>query len=805
MIRRTDETVQKAKMGASLPAPTSKRGELRAGSTEPTLPAETQQALADILSRMKTKLPSSPLALKIMAQLANSASPEAVLDLLERESGRGSANLLAATLAGVATELHALRRSEQRFRAFFERSTVGMATTDWSKRWIDVNDALCAMLGYTRAEMQARTWAELTHPDDLPGCEELLEELRKGHINECDAEKRYLHKDGHAIHVRVAARLLGNRDQQTDSESDEADALLILVIKDVTEHTQIDRALREKNEFLDSILRSEPECVKVVALDGQLRQMNEAGLKMLGAADLNEVRTVGLASLVLPRFRRAFLALHESACKGASGVLEFQVQALDGVVRWLETHATPLRDANGAVNAVLGITRDISDKKRSAELIWKQANFDQLTNLPNRYMFQDRLAQDIKKARRADTSVALLLIDLDNFREVNDTLGHETGDSLLVAVGQRLSSCVRDSDTVARLGGDEFAVILPQLGTYGTAEQIAQTIIDHLGEVFSIGGETVVLSASVGITYFPTDARTVDGLLKNADQAMYVAKQQGRNRIGFFTATLREEAQNRLRLINDLRGALAEDQLRVHFQPIIDLATRRICGAEALLRWHHPTRGMVPPGAFIPLAEETGLIVGIGDWVFRESARWAKRWADRTAGKFSVAINQSPVQFRDRHCVLGWLEHLKKLDLPGRNITIEITEGLLLRADAGTTELLRRLHENGIRVAIDDFGTGYSSLSYLHKFQVDTLKIDQSFVRNLHIERSAQTLSESIILMAHKLGLSVVAEGVETVEQRDFLSNAGCDFAQGFLFARPMPPEEFDALLGVDSGSAPAA
>jgi EAL domain-containing protein (putative c-di-GMP-specific phosphodiesterase class I) len=285
---------------------------------------------------------------------------------------------------------------------------------------------------------------------------------------------------------------------------------------------------------------------------------------------------------------------------------------------------------------------------------------------------------------------------------------------------------------------------------------------------------------------------------------MYVAKQQGRNRIGFFTSTLREEAQNRLRLINDLRGALAENQFRVYFQPIVDLPTRRICGAEALLRWQHPTRGMVPPGAFIPLAEETGLIVGIGDWVFREASRWAKRWADRTEGKFSVAINQSPVQFRDRQCVLAWLDHLKKLGLPGANITIEITEGLLLRADAGTTELLGRLHENGIRVAIDDFGTGYSSLSYLHKFQVDTLKIDQSFVRNLHIERSAQTLSESIILMAHKLGLSVVAEGVETIEQRDFLSNAGCDFAQGFLFARPMPAEEFDLLLRDTSDGARA-
>jgi len=783
-------------MGATPSLPTTHAPhDQNARAAEPALPAETQEALADILRRMKTRLPSSPLALKILATLSTSAAPEEVLELLERESGRGSANLLAATLAGVAAELHTLRRSEQRFRAFFERSTVGMATTDWSRRWIDVNDALCTMLGYTRSEMLARTWTDLTHPEDLAPCKDLLEQMRRGEITDFDTEKRYLHKDGRAILVRVAGRLLANRERDGDGAEAPADGQVILVIKDITERDQVDRALREKNAFLDSILRSEPECVMVVGTDGRLLQMNEAGLKMLGAESLEQVREPGLGSFVVPRYRRAFHALLEAAAKGHAGVLEYQVQARGSESRWLETHATALREGGGQPGAVLGITRDVSEKKRSAELIWKQANFDQLTDLPNRYMFQDRLAQDIKKARRADTSVALLLIDLDDFREVNDTLGHETGDRLLVMVGQRLSACVRESDTVARLGGDEFAIILPQLGEHGTAEQVAQAVIDRLGEVFSIGGETVVLSASVGITYFPTDARSVDGLLKNADQAMVLAKKQGRNRIGFFTSNLREEAQTRQRLVNDLRGALAERQFRVVFQPIIDLRDGRLAGAEALLRWHHPTRGLVPPGAFVPLAEETGLIVGIGDWVFREAARWAKRWAERATGGFSVAINHSPVQFRDRRSVLEWIEHVRKLGLPAGSITIEITEGLLLRADAGMTELLQRLNEGGIRVAIDDFGTGYSSLSYLHKFQVDTLKIDQSFVRNLQIERSAQTLSESIILMAHKLGLTVVAEGVETVEQRDLLAKAGCDFAQGFLFARPMPPEEFELLL----------
>jgi len=561
------------------------------------------------------------------------------------------------------------------------------------------------------------------------------------------------------------------------------------------EHEEVVRALREKNEFLDSILQSEPECVKVVGPDGRLLQMNRAGLQMLGAHSVEEVRAHGLLGFVLPQYHRAFQQLHARVIGGGSGTLEFQVRGNDGVERWLETHATPLRDGDGAVGALLGITRDISEKKRSEDLIWRQANFDILTGLPNRYMFQDRLAHEIKRARRAGASVALLFIDLDDFKEVNDTLGHETGDALLVAVAERIRSCVRESDTVARLGGDEFTVILPGLSGADGAEQVCQGIIARLAEVFTLRDEAIFLSASIGVTFYPADAGSVEDLLKNADQAMYSAKRSGRNRVGYFTAELQEAAHTRARLINDLRGAMTEGQFRLHFQPIIELATRRICGAEALLRWNHPTRGAVPPGDFIPLAEQTGMIVQIDDWVFREAARWAKRWASRVAGDFRVGVNNSPIQFRDGHSVLSWLDYLREIGLPGRNMAIEITESLLLEADGPITDVLHRLHESGIRVVIDDFGTGFSSLSYLHKFEIDCLKIDQTFVRDVPTGGSARALAESIIAMAHKLGLTVVAEGVEAREQLDFLESVGCDFAQGYFFSRPVPPQKFDALL----------
>ncbi len=558
--------------------------------------------------------------------------------------------------------LEALRRSEQHFRAYFERSMIGMAATGPDRRWIEVNDALCAMLGYTREQMLATSWTELTHFDGRSDTDDGWARLCDGQIEEYEAEERYRHKDGHAVHTRIAGR----------------------------------------------------------------------------------------------------------AVRAAPG---------------------------GPMDYVVLLVMDISELKRSAELIWKQANLDILTELPNRYLFQQRLAREIEQDHGDGRLLALLFIDLDEFKEVNDTLGHDIGDALLVAVARRISACVRASDTVARLGGDEFTVILPQLENRNIADRLAQTIIARLAEAFPLRNQSIFLSASVGITIFPSDAQTVDGLLRNADQAMYAAKHQGRNQVGFFTAELQQEAQKRLHLINDLRGALAAGQFQVYFQPVVDLVSRRICGAEALLRWNHPTRGLVLPGEFITLAEETGLIIGIGEWVFREAARWAKRWVQCLGADFWVSVNNSPVQFRDAEKILARLEYLREIGLPGKNITIEITEGLLLEADDTVTALLQLLHGGGMRVAIDDFGTGYSSLSYLHRLQIDCLKIDQSFIRNLGTERGTNAISEAIIVMAHKLGLSVVAEGVETTEQMGFLVASDCDYAQGYLFSRPVPPEHFEDLI----------
>jgi diguanylate cyclase (GGDEF)-like protein/PAS domain S-box-containing protein len=468
----------------------------------------------------------------------------------------------------------------------------------------------------------------------------------------------------------------------------------------------------------------------------------------------------------------------------------------DGSVAWIDVSVNAIDAEAGSHPHHLCMIEDVTAKRQSEALIWQQANFDTLTHLPNRRMFLDRLGHDMLKSQRDKSRIAILFIDLDHFKEVNDTLGHQQGDVLLVEAARRIGACVRKSDTVARLGGDEFTVILCELDNSEHVERIAQEILRRLLQPFDLGQEQAFVSASIGITLYPDDALDIDNLLKHADQAMYAAKGAGRNRYSYFTPTLQVAALSRMRLTNDLRGALKGEQFELYFQPIVHLESGVIHKAEALIRWNHPQRGLVSPLEFIPLAESSGLIVEIGDWVFRESARWVQRWRQQHDPAFQVSLNQSPLEFqREGGSYQGWLDHLQSLALPGQSLVVEITEGLLLDASNAVSDRLLQLRDAGIQVALDDFGTGYSSLSYLKKFDIDYLKIDRSFTRNLAPDSSDMALSEAIIVMAHKLELKVIAEGVETPEQRDLLAAAGCDYGQGYLFAKPMPAAEFDAFL----------
>jgi diguanylate cyclase (GGDEF)-like protein/PAS domain S-box-containing protein len=455
-----------------------------------------------------------------------------------------------------------------------------------------------------------------------------------------------------------------------------------------------------------------------------------------------------------------------------------------------------IHDRSGLAHRYIGLLSDITEKKQSEDLIWSHANFDNLTGLPNRRMFRENLQQEIRKARRARMPLALMFMDLDGFKDVNDTLGHDMGDILLKEAAQRLNDCMRDSDTVARLGGDEFTVILTELHDSGNVDRVARHILKTLSDPFTLGDEVAYVSASIGITLYPNDATEIEDLIKNADQAMYAAKNEGKNRYHYFTPAMQEEAITRMHLINDLRNALDGNQFEIVYQPIVELSSGSIHKAEALIRWQHPTRGLINPIEFISAAEDTGMIASFGDWVFHQAAVQVATWREQYHPAFQISVNISPVQFRNEGIdPLAWFDHLQSLGLPGQGIVVEITEGLLLDASPKVTDQLLMLRDAGIEVALDDFGTGYSSLSYLKKFDIDYLKIDRAFVRNLTASSDDLALCEAIIVMAHKLNIKVIAEGIETEEQRKLLAGAGCDYGQGFLFSKPVPAEAFESLL----------
>jgi diguanylate cyclase (GGDEF)-like protein/PAS domain S-box-containing protein len=449
-------------------------------------------------------------------------------------------------------------------------------------------------------------------------------------------------------------------------------------------------------------------------------------------------------------------------------------------------------DQDNRVRHYIEIGTDITETKKAEELVWRQGNYDVLTGLPNRHLFLERLGQHIERARKDKGGFTLLVIDLDRFKDVNETLGHSSGDLILKEAAQRLLGATGESDTVARLGADEFAVLLisahaPSEDAHAV-ERAARSIIAGMAKPFQIGDETLHLSASVGLTHYPKDAADMESLVKHANQAMYTAKQQGRNRYAYFSHFMQERAEARRQLIKDLRAAIAARRIDVHYQPIVCLATGRMKKAESLVRWTHPQKGLVSPTEFIPLCEESGLIVELGELIFETVVRDVGAWHRELGSQLQVGINVSPVQLLSgRESCERCFAMARKAQLDDRSLVIEVTEGALLDNNPYVVQQLRQIAGHGMELALDDFGTGYSSLAYLKKFDFQFLKIDRAFVMHLEAGTTDYALCEAMITMAHKLGMKVIAEGLETVEQMRLLRQAGCDFGQGFLFSPAVP------------------
>ena len=443
-----------------------------------------------------------------------------------------------------------------------------------------------------------------------------------------------------------------------------------------------------------------------------------------------------------------------------------------------------------------GVARDISERKQAEATIAFQAYHDLLTGLPNRALFKDRLSQAIVHAKRHGQTLATLFLDMDRFKVVNDTLGHLVGDGLLQAVAQRLRGCLREGDTLSRIGGDEFMLLLPHIRTRDNAAYIAQKILASLKQPFHVEGHEIFVGISIGIAVFPDDGDTIETLVKHADIAMYHAKDSGRNDYKFFTHDLQKSFTGRLAVENEMRHALDKGQFEVYYQPQVSVQDQRIRGMEALIRWNHPSRGIVPPGEFIPIAEESGLIGPISEWVLNAACRQACLWRESELPPITMAVNLSARQIEHPQFVDKFTECLRDHDMTGQGLEIEITESTLMRDMDGSIEKLRRLAELGVEISIDDFGTGYSSLSYLKKLPLHTLKIDRSFIHDLNGHmNNGSTIVAGIAAMAKGLNLNVVAEGVETRAQLEYISTLGCDAYQGYLFSRPVAAVKATEIL----------
>ena len=648
--------------------------------------------------------------------------------------------------------------------------------------FIYANTRLADMFGYRQDELCNRLGPmDLIAVDDHAKAKHEISRRIRGEISTSFYGFRGVRKDGSTLDAEV----FGVSTRHAGKPA------IIGIMLNVSERISAEKAAADQLRFIGQLVETIPNPVFYKDEAGRYLGCNAAFEQFIG---LHRSQLIGRSVYdispkeLADKYHAADQVLFDNP---GTQTYEASVAGSDNQRRDVIFYKATFNKADGALGGLVGVILDISERKQLEETIWHQANYDALTGLPNRRLFRDRLSEEVKRTQRHGSTLALLFIDLDRFKEVNDIHGHDVGDCLLIQAAERIQSSVRASDTVSRQGGDEFIVILPDIQNSHAAGRIAQTIINKLSSPFDLDGHQAYISASIGIAFYPEDSQVIELLISFADQAMYAAKESGRSGFCYFTSSMQNDAMRRVELGNDLRGALTAQQFEVHYQPIIDLANGRIVKAEALLRWQHPRRGMVSPAEFIPLAEDLGVIDEIGQWVFEQAMNTARQWqADDAGTQVQISVNVSPLQFLTGDCN-EWIKYPDQHGLPSESLSLEITEGMLLDDRPAVVSALHALRDAGIQISIDDFGTGYSAMAYLKKFKIDYLKIDRSLVSDIATNETDLAIAEAITVMAHKLGIKVIAEGIETLEQCKLLSQAGCDFAQGYLFARPMPQNEF--------------
>ncbi len=555
------------------------------------------------------------------------------------------------------------------------------------------------------------------------------------------------------------------------------------------------QAVQKRLRLLGKFFENTNEAVIITDSQARIIEVNDAFTRITGFV---KEEVIGKRPTVLRSYhhsRRAHMQIWKSILRRGSWQGEVWDRRKNGEIYPVWLSIGPVRDDANSVSHYVAIASDISAIKKTEERLEHLAHHDSLTNLPNRMLFSDRLMQAAALARRNKKMIAVMLLDLDRFKEVNDTLGHRLGDQLLVEVSRRLKYRIREADTISRLGGDEFAVILSDFNDIEKAAQVAQNFMHAVAEPFEIEGHEIYITTSIGITIYPADSDDMETLLKNADTAMYYAKSRGKNNFQFFTNEMNSRIIEKLFIESKLRHALEHDEFQLYFQPQVEAKTGCIVGMEALLRWVNQELGDMPPSKFIPIAEDTGLIIPIGEWVIQEACRQAKSWQEEGVPILNLSINLSARQFHKQTIVETISDILQKTGFDPRHLELEITESVIMQDVDENIQTLRRLKDLGLRLSIDDFGTGYSSLNYLKRFPIDVLKIDRSFVMDITSDPDDSSVVSAIIALAHSLNLKVIAEGVETAEQLAFLKERGCNEVQGFYFSKPVPGQRVKELF----------
>jgi diguanylate cyclase (GGDEF)-like protein/PAS domain S-box-containing protein len=680
--------------------------------------------------------------------------------------------------------LEVLRQNEMRLANAQRIARLGNWDWDIVSNRLFWSDEIHRIFGIPPGKFGAtyETFLKAVHPDEREAVKRMVRRALAGKVD-YDIEHRIVRPDGGIRQIHSRAEVSFDKSGRP--------VRMQGTVHDITERKEAE----EKLLLAGKVFEHSSEMIAVTDPQAGIVDVNPAFTKLSGYS--REEVLGGKMNLLKSGLHDAefYRCLWATLLTTGHWHGEIFNRRKDGEILPILSSINAVRNENGENTHYISIATDISKLKEAEERLRYLAYFDPLTGLPNRTLFQDRLQQTAHEARRGKTSMAVLLLDLDNFKDINDTLGHRAGDQALIHIARVLRTCVRQSDTAARMGGDEFAIVMRNVSHSENVIPLAQKILETLAEPFVLEGQEVYVTASIGIALYPADGRGVGDLLKKADTAMYHAKNQGRARYRFFAQDMNAQVQERLALQTSLRQALERDEFMVYYQPKFDIHSREMTGTEALIRWQHPKKGFISPAQFIPVAEETGLIVPMGEKVLRMACAQNKAWQAAGRPAQRVAVNLSARQFLEDDLPGTVHRLLRETGLDPRWLELEITESTLMQKAEGIDNALKKLRAMGIRIALDDFGTGYSSLGYLRRFPIDTLKIDQSFVRDILTDPDAATIVKTIIAMARNLKLKTVAEGVETEGQLAFLREEGCDEAQGYLIAKPLPPEELEPFF----------